>query len=260
MIRQFWLASGSLALAVALAASAEAQIVPGVWLDVDCGAGQTIGDALLKSIDEPAVFLNVSGTCRESVTITRDDVGLVGQPGATIDAGTTGEVALAVRGGRRIWASGLTLRGGYSAALLVFRGDFSGERLTILEGNRGVATQSGAEVYLSNTSIEGSRYEGVFALNAEANLANCTLLKNRSYGIWAQNSHVSLYNADIAGSRTGLAGDAISAILTAGQYVRIHDNEMGVRLKLNSVGWHNGAVPTVSNNTINFSIDASSIW
>jgi hypothetical protein len=259
MARRIWLVAGSVALAIGLTGRAEAQSAP-VFVDVDCSAGQTISEALVKTSDEHHVVLSISGICRESVEIRRDDVELQGRPGAAIWADASQEYALYVNRGRRIFASGLTLQGGYQAALLVVYGDLSGDQLTIAGANSGVRLQNGASVDLSNAVIRGNTFEGVLADDSMISLSFCTIYKNRSYGVWAQHSRASLYNVEVFNNMTGVAGDAISLVSTAGQYVRIHDNQLGVRLRLHSLGWHNGAPPTVSHNVTDFDLDATSIW
>ncbi len=249
----------SMALVLGLAAGAAGQGNP-VSVDVDCDAGQTIAAALQKTAAASWVIVNVSGTCRESVTIQRDDIRLAGRPGDAIWADTTQAYALSVENRHRVSASGLTLRGGYSAALVVVNAVFDGDGLAIAEGNAGVRLQRGADVSLYDCRIEGSRYEGILAVDSSVSLLKCSLSKNRTYGIWAQHSRAALQNVDVEGSMVGLAADALSVISTAGQYLRVHDNQLGVRLRLNSVGWHGGALPTVSQNVTDFSIDASSIW
>jgi len=258
MTHRVWLVAGSVALAIGLAGRAEAQSAP-VFVDVDCDAGQTIGDALAKTADEPHVVLSISGICRESVEIRRDDVELQGQPGAAIWADASQKYALYVNRGRRIMASGLTLQGGYQAALLVVYGDFSGSRLTIAGASIGVRLQNGANVTLADAAVEGNTH-GVLVDDSMISLSFCTIYKNRAYGIWAQHARASLYNVEVFDNTTGVAGDGISLVSTAGQYVRIHDNQLGVRLRLNSVGMHGGVPPTVSHNATDFDLDASSIW
>jgi hypothetical protein len=259
MTNKVWLVAGSVALAIGLAGSGEAQSAP-MFVDVDCDAGQTIGDALMKTADEPHVVLYISGICRESVEIRRDDVELQGRPGAAIWADASQGYALYVNRSRRISASGLTLQGGYQAALLVVYGDFSGYQLTIAEANSGVRLQNGANVNLAYAVIKGNTFEGVAADDSTISLSFCSIYKNRTYGIWAQHTRASLYDVEVFKNMTGVAGDAISLVSTAGQYVRIYDNQLGVRLRLNSVGWHNGAPPTVSHNATDFDLDLSSIW
>jgi hypothetical protein len=259
MARRTWLVAGSVALAIGWAGRAEAQSAP-VFVDVDCGAGQTISDALAKTSDEHRVVLSISGTCRESVEIRRDDVELQGRTGAAIWADLSQQYALYVNRGRRISASNLTLQGGYQAALLVVYGDLSGSQLTIGGANSGVRLQDGASVELSNTVIRGNSFEGVIADDSLIGLSFCSIYKNRSYGIWAQHSRASLYDVEVFDNMTGVAGDAISLVSTAGQYVRIRDNQVGVRLRLHSLGWHNGAPPTVSHNVTDFDLDPTAIW
>jgi hypothetical protein len=115
-------------------------------------------------------------------------------------------------------------------------------------------------VHLSDCTIEGNAFEGVAAAGSSVSLFNCTVAKNRTYGIWAQHGSAALSNVDVAGSMTGVAADGLALITTSGQYLRIHDNQVGVRLKLNSVASHAGAVPDVSQNATDFEIDQGSIW
>ena len=87
-----------------------------------------------------------------------------------------------------------------------------------------------------------------------------TVHKNPWLGVGVYHGHLSLYNVEIAGSATGVSADAISLISTAGQYVRIQDNQLGVRLGLHCVGQHGSALPILSNNATDFDIDPSSTW
>lgn len=67
MTRGLWLLAGAVAFAFGAAGSGEAQARRPVNVDVDCNGGQTIGDALTKTVDEHEVVLRIWGTCRERV-------------------------------------------------------------------------------------------------------------------------------------------------------------------------------------------------
>ena len=78
---------------------------------VDCNRGQTIARALELGDFRKAVVINVRGTCREFVTITRANVTLRGDPAAEIVAPDNGRDLLTVSADR-VTLENLTLTGG----------------------------------------------------------------------------------------------------------------------------------------------------
>ena len=73
---------------------------------VDCNEGQSIQDAVEKGQGSASqLYIDVSGSCEEVVTIKRDDV--------TIDGGETATVVgtILVDGGRRISIRDITITG-----------------------------------------------------------------------------------------------------------------------------------------------------
>ncbi len=249
--------AGAAVLAVALTGSAEAQVP--FFVSVDCDAGESIQAVLEKTIDEHQLVVSVSGTCREGVQLRRDDVALQGQAGATIIADPNQGYAVYVNRGRRVSLSNLTLVGGYQAALLVVSGEVTGEKLTLREGNGGIVCRGGT-VMLSDSSVFHSAFSGVTVEDGTVSLAFCTIAKNRTFGISAFHARADLFDVEISDNMTGVAADTLAVVSTAGHYVRIHDNQLGVRLKRASLGSHNGVLPTVSHNVTDFDVDATSVW
>jgi parallel beta helix pectate lyase-like protein len=78
---------------------------------VNCGAGETITAALETQGPGQALVLIVNGTCKENVTITRNDVTLQGGPnGASVLATDPKRGAIVVDGAQRVSLQGLTIR------------------------------------------------------------------------------------------------------------------------------------------------------
>lgn len=75
---------------------------------VECDNGETIADALARAGAARHLTLTITGQCNEAVTLTRDDVVLLGGSGTI-----TGLITL--DGARRIAIDGLTLLGGIAA-------------------------------------------------------------------------------------------------------------------------------------------------
>jgi nitrous oxidase accessory protein NosD len=127
-----------LALSITLVGSA----AQAAKIDVDCGAGGKIGDAVAQA--KPGDVVAVTGTCRESVFIPRAMVGITldGQGKATIVGGRADVVptkpsdfAVFVLG-RDITIKGFTIEGGSHGVHL------SGPATVLVEGNtiRGATT------------------------------------------------------------------------------------------------------------------------
>ncbi len=132
---------------------------------VDCGAGQTIGAALLTAL--PGSTLLLTGTCNETVTITTDGLTLDGQGTTVIDGGgfPPGNVAqgvITIDGARRVTLKNLTVR----------------------NGPDGVLALRGAAVILEQVIAENNADEGIQIIdNSTAQLADCTAQNNGDNGI-----------------------------------------------------------------------------
>ncbi len=105
---------------------------------VDCGAGDTIQEALDGAVD--GVTIEVSGTCTEIVTITTDGITIIGDP---VDGGTL-MGGFIVDGAQRVVIDNLTIDGSTNA-----------ERLD------GVRATNNAHVTVRNSTIQNHTRHGV---------------------------------------------------------------------------------------------------
>ncbi len=185
MTRTYLLAAGLLAVGVVTSATAQS-----IDFTVDCRQGQTISDALARGDARKPLVVNIRGTCRESVSVTRGNVTLQGDPvvgggvqspAANLDAivildDTVNVRNLTVTGGN----NGIRLQGPFYAGVhqSVVR-DASGN---------GIIVRSG-DIAITESTIEGAGAYGlVLARGASARIADSRLLNNHSAGIYAHSS------------------------------------------------------------------------
>jgi hypothetical protein len=127
---------------------------------VDCEAGQSIGAALQLPGDD--LEIEVTGLCRESVTIQRDGVTLIGgdalRDGLQPPDGVATEAVLVVRAARRVRIENLSLSGSTGDGLHVIGAPDSIELTGCrLEGNAGWGgSVVNSEVRLERTAITGN--------------------------------------------------------------------------------------------------------
>jgi Right handed beta helix region len=142
----------------AVAGAAESRVLRRAT--VDCSAGQSVGAALRLPGDD--LEIEVTGLCRESVTIQRDGVSLLGgdalRDGLRPPDGVATEAVLVVRGARRVRIENLSLSGSTGDGLHVVAAPDSIELTGCrLEGNEGWgATVTDSEVRLERTAITGN--------------------------------------------------------------------------------------------------------
>jgi hypothetical protein len=138
---------------------------------VDCHADSNALTQALQSAAPKATFL-VSGTCRESATVTTDDIVIDGQHQTILDGAGSGEAVLTIDAARRITIQNLTVRG----------------------GTDGVVARRGATVIMRQVTATDNTDDGIqLETNAVAQLTDCTLQRNGDYGLEvAQNSTVNL--------------------------------------------------------------------
>jgi hypothetical protein len=134
-------------------------------IDVDCGAGGTIGAALQQANGRPgAVGIRITGVCVESVVISRHAVRLfAGAPGAGITPPNPNQTALIVSAARDVVVDGLTLTGGNSAMSLNHGGQAT-VRNSVITGASiaGLTLDNGGVVELQNTNVTGN-FDGISA-------------------------------------------------------------------------------------------------
>jgi len=170
-------------------------------VEVDCGAGQLISPALQTSALR--LLILVRGICEESISITRDDVQLVGVEegaGAGLSSTSTSQNLVYVSG-RNVLLRNLSLKG----------------------GRVGLGAGGGASFRAFDLDISGATW-GVQASNSIGEFRDCRVHDNTNDGFNLHTgSSFSLSGTDVYGHVVGVgAGDG--AQVEVGQGVTIRDS------------------------------------
>ena len=129
-------------------------LAPAQQLNVNCGAGQTIGDALAQAQDMLGhVQINILGVCREVVQISRSDVTLMGVSREDgIEAPESIEFTVSINGPNLVRLANLTVTGG---SLGAFGGaSFEADDITIQDAINGIGADKGVFGILRNVTIQ----------------------------------------------------------------------------------------------------------
>jgi len=218
IISTLMMASAALAVGLALMPPNAAAKKPSGDVTVNCDAGQSIQAALNKaqSSAEPLV-INVTGTCYEIVTISRD------KAGAVIGPSQTG------------WGATVNVNGGVDN--IHIRG------LHIGGGHVGV-TVRGGNTWISDSQISGNPVGGLFVLrNSRVAITGTRVENNGSVGVRVEASvFESKLDSEIIDNRPFGLEDSVSGLeaelgaIVIMQDTKISGNEGdGISLDLHSV-------------------------
>ncbi|HSH43396.1 MAG TPA: right-handed parallel beta-helix repeat-containing protein [Arenicellales bacterium] len=134
---------------------------PRTEFNVDCGAGETIGDALQDATPLAPITITVQGVCQEHVTIERDDVTVQGADSVP-SHGVEGSIT--VTGATRINLNDLIVRG--------VAGD----------GSIGVWALKHSSVMMTNLSVSGHDSTGILVSQNSVAVITTTDVTNPSGG------------------------------------------------------------------------------
>jgi hypothetical protein len=168
---------------------------------VDCNRGQKIAVALEQGDFRKPVVINVRGTCREFVTVTRAYVTLRGNPDAEIVAPDNLHDLLTVSADH-LTLENLTLTGGLAGLSQDHAPSFYAEKLVVQDASEvGVRVRVG-DARLNDCTVQGSGKIGVSLVRgATAILGNCQILGSGQAGVSVtQNSFVNINRSTIMGS------------------------------------------------------------
>ena len=195
---------------------------------VNCGAGGSINAVLNDRRAQVAlgVYIEVTGTCVENVSIARDHVTIVGRDGATIEAPTgpalfvtaqdtrldfltiRGQNAVAVRHGH-LEGSGLRLVGGISATIGSVVRLFPG---AVIEGAAefGIDLRDESQLAIFDCTVSGSGLAGVRVMESTFQATNCTITDSGWAGVQIeQGANVTLDGMTITSNEDGvMIGDS----------------------------------------------------
>jgi hypothetical protein len=172
---------------------------------VDCNRGQTIARALELGDFRKPVVINVRGTCREFVTITRANVTLRGDPAAEIVAPDNEHDLLTIAADLATLEN-LTLTGGLTGLSQSHVPSFYADNVVIQDAsNIGVRVRVG-DARINNCMVQRAGNIGVYVVRGgTAILGNCQVLDSGQAGVSiAQNSFVNINRSTIM--RSGAQG------------------------------------------------------
>ncbi len=152
---------------------------------VDCGTGGTIGQALAAG----AAKIIVRGTCHETVTISRDDVTVQGDPasGGMIQGPDPNSNVVTVRG-HRVTLEGLTIRNGRNGITAIGASNLTVRGVTVESaGRNGIAFAFGSNGTIDGCTSRLNTRDGIVLDGAYARIINCTVSENTRNGILVVN-------------------------------------------------------------------------
>ena len=212
---------------------------------VDCNKGQKIAPALELGDFRKPVVINLRGTCREFVTITRAYVTLRGDPAAEIVAPDNAHDLLTVSADR-LTLENLTLTGGLAGLSLDHGPSFYADNLVVRDPSGiGVRVRVG-DARINNSTVQRSGNIGVYVVRGgTAILGNCQVLDSGQAGVSVTaNSFVNINRSTIM--RSGAQG----VVLTQGSGVSIASGTTIAENALSGVDVQMSQATISGNNTI----------
>ena len=245
---------------------------------VNCDEGKSIQDALEKGQGSAApLYIDVSGTCEEVVTIKRDDVTIDGSENATV-VGT-----IVVEGGNRIIVREITITGPGPAAgavggnLKLIRVAITGNsglgvlaadsayvgmsRSTIENNGSGVLAQQGSSVFVRETNISGNEDYGILLTsNSTGTVVSNSTISENYIGISARNSStVIVNNSDVLNNtNSGIEADnGATVVIDEGTTISSNPN-YGVDASLHSSVLIGGDSAITNNGSVGVKLQSDS--
>jgi hypothetical protein len=225
-------------------------------VSVDCGAGQSVQQAIDQADPNQPLTVNISGTCTEQVGISRDDVMLhANGDGSGIQAPVGGFAALALTSARRIGLDHLTLSGGQNVLEASNGSSFNGNGLQVSGGtNADVDVQLSSSGQLNNATIDHAGQSGVNAGGGGSLAIGGSTISGDQVAVRAQaGGSVSLFASTVHGGAMGFyafdgAIDAGNVTIDGGSNAVVMADGGTVHLNGSSTVVENGAYGIASNN------------
>ena len=265
-MRRTLLAGATALMATAALGSASAQTIT---YTVDCSKGQTITSAIQRGDARKPLLVVVRGTCKEHVSISRDDVTLRGQPGtgATVSGPnsatdtililkdmvniedltvTGGNNGIRLQGPSYAGVKNVSVRNTANNGILVRAGDIAIDNSTVeYAGGSGLVLGRGASARIFNNSqFRDSHFAGIYAAsNSTVSFNGGAVSDNEGHGITVESgSQANVSNVEIFGNSTGIMVSASQANVGGGNSIH-HNRGPGVNAQM-------GAVVAVDENSI----------
>lgn len=202
---------------------------------VNCGTGQSVGDALKRGAEGQPLGVVVQGTCNENVSVSRDDVKLQGDP--NVGGGVNGPDAATNTidvTGRRVTIDSLLVAGGLNGIGVSASGGLTVRNSTVQNTSRtGIVFVQGASGTVDGCTIQNNARDGVaIDSSASAFVINSVITQNRRGGVVI---------SDGGSARIGLN----AALAPAGNTISLNGGS-GVSISLGSAAFI--AANTISGN------------
>ncbi|MFQ5906635.1 MAG: nitrous oxide reductase family maturation protein NosD [bacterium] len=166
-------------------------------LNVDCTKGETVTKAVEQA--KPGDTIQVTGTCKETVTITTDRLTLDGQGSAILDGGSVGKAGVVFS--EKVLPSYegvLTIVGARGVTITGF---------TIQHGVDGITCKIGAACIVRNTILQDNADEGIqVSHSATAEVTDSTLRRNAEWGIVVVATSSVVFRGTIISTNNGRDG------------------------------------------------------
>jgi hypothetical protein len=178
------------------------------FTNVDCGAGQSVQQAINEADPTQPLTVSITGICVESVNVTRDDVTLRSStPGSGIQAPAGAFAAVSLNNARSINLNQLALSGGNSTLSETNNSSLSGFDLRISGAhNTGIDVGLGSSAQLNNPAVDSAGQNGIQAhAGGAATIVGGTISNSGAFGIGAQGGSVGLFGG-VTVSHSGQIG------------------------------------------------------
>lgn len=151
---------------------------------VNCGGARRLANALRLPAGRQLTIV-IQGACTENLVITRDDVMLQGQAGASIAPADATRATIQIDGARRVRIENLTVTGGEGAVVGRNGALFEVGNVTATGGTRfGIIASFGSTGAVDGSTVQNVNGDGVVAANnSSIVITNSTVRNNTGSGI-----------------------------------------------------------------------------
>ncbi len=187
---------------------------------VDCDRGQKLAAALEHGDFRKPVVIKLRGTCREFVTIARDNVTLRGDPAAELLAPAQNADLVIIE------ARGVTL-----------------DNLTLTGGRYGVRNNQGFSLIISHCVIQGTSSDGLRGFVGDARLMSTTVRDAGGAGVYLSRGASAGISEDshiVGNAGPGILADRNSTIVVSDSEIS-ENGSNGVQLQNGSYGSVSGS-------------------
>lgn len=188
-----------------------------VTVDVDCGAGQSIGNVLATHGSGLGhLTINVSGTCNETVDVKRSNVTLQGQGASTIIQGPANVYTVVVQNGAgNVAIADLKIVGGV-ASLVVSKSAYAKATNIISEQSvLGVMAADGGSLDVTASQMHNNLY-GIYAIRGGVIMISNSIIEANTVGAIAFKGGTINLTSVLPGGTGATAGVTVRNNVTGG--------------------------------------------